>query len=219
MESFLKQYCSREWQEFVDFHKEIIEVEADTCIFREGDKTEGLYIINKGKVKVMMNAMDKSERLVRLAADGAILGHRGFGGNWTYSVSARTFEKTTLTFIPINIFNIIAKSNIDFTYNLMMFFAEELRRSEEKITMVPVKNRIAQAILLNYSVFGPDKEDEAKISLTLSRKDFASKVGTTYETVVRVLSDLNKSGLIQTVGKSIRILDFEELKTLANQKA
>jgi len=218
MESFLKQYCSREWREFIDFHKSVIEVEADTCIFREGDETKGLYIINKGKVKVVVNAMDKSERLIRLAADGDILGHRGFGGNWTYPISARTFEKTTLTFIPIEIFKTVAKSNIEFTYNLMMFFAEELRRSEEKITMVPVKNRIAQAILLNYSVFGPDKDDEAKISLTLSRKDYASKVGTTYETVVRVLSDLNKSGLIQTVGKSIRILDFDNLKILADQR-
>lgn len=218
MDSFLKQYCSPEWQKFIDFHKKSIEVEADTCIFKEGEKAEGLYIINKGKVKVMMNSQDKNERLIRLAADGDILGHRGFGGNWTYPISARTFEKTTLSFIPIEVFKTIAKTNIDFTYNLMMFFAEELRRSEEKITQIPVKNRIAQAILLNYSVFGADKNDKAKISLTLSRKDFANKAGTTYESVVRVISELNKLNIIETVGKSIRILDFEKLNTIATQK-
>ena len=113
------------------------------------------------------------------------------------------------------VFNIVAKSNIEFTYQLMMFFAEELRRSEEKILQVPVKNRVARAILTNYTVFGADKKDATKLSYTISRKDYASKAGTTYETVIRVLSDLNKEKIIALDGKSIIILDLTELKKLA----
>lgn len=215
MDSFLKQYCSPEWQEFVEFHKIMTEFKADTLIFKEGDAVSGLYIINSGKVKVYTTEADGKENIIRLAADGEVVGHRGFGGNWVYPVSAKTYENTTTTFIPLNVFNTVAKANAEFTYHLMMFFAEELRCSEQKMMQIPVKNRIAKAILMNYNVFGANPKDTAKISYTISRKDFASKVNTTYETVIRVLSELNKEKIIELDGKSIRILNFNKLTELS----
>lgn len=216
MDSFLKQYCSPEWQEFVEFHKSMVEFKADTLIFQEGDPVKGLFIINTGKVKVYSTEADGKENILRLAADGEVVGHRGFGGDWRYPVSAKTYEKTVATFIPLNIFNTVAKANAEFSYHLMMFFAEELRFSEQKNMHVPVKNRIAKAILMNYDVFGADAKDTAKISYTISRKDYASKVNTTYETVIRVLSELNKEKLIELQGKSIRITNLESLTNLSN---
>lgn len=215
MDSFLKQYCSPEWQEFVGFHKIVKEFDEDSLIFNEGEPVNGLYIINTGKVKVYTTETDGKENIVRLAADGEVVGHRGFGGDWVYPVSAKTYEKTITTFIPLNVFNTVAKANAEFTYHLMMFFAEELRNSEQKMMQVPVKNRIAKAILMNYNVFGADPKDTAKISYTISRKDYASKVNTTYETVIRVLSDLNKEKIIELDGKSIRILNFDGLSRLS----
>lgn len=215
MDSFLKQYCSPEWQEFVEFHKIIKEFDEDTLIFNEGDHVNGLYIINTGKVKVFTTETDGKESIVRLAADSEVVGHRGFGGDWVYPVSAKTYEKTITTFIPLNVFNTVAKANAEFTYHLMMFFAEELRCSEQKTMQVPVKNRIAKAILMNYNVFGAHPKDITKISYTISRKDYASKVNTTYETVIRVLSELNKEKIIELEGKSIRILNFNELTKLS----
>ena len=212
MDSLLKKHCSPEWQSFVNFHKKQITIESNDYIFKEGDSTEGLYVINKGKVKVVSKDGSDKEALIRLASDGDILGHRGFGGDWTYPISAITFEETDLTFIPLKAFNVLAKSNTDFTYALMMFFAEELRKSEEKDMQLPVKSRMAQAILMNYKVFGFDKTEKKKLSLTLSRKDYASIAGTTYETVIRVLSDLNKENIIQIKGKSIYINSLEALK-------
>jgi len=205
MDSFLKRYCSSEWQEFVNFHIKQVVVEANNYVFREGEKTEGLYIVVSGKVKVLTKDVDEKDTLIRLAAGGDILGHRGFGGNWTYPISAITYEKTEMSFIPLNIFKVVAKANAEFTYQLMMFFAEELRRSEEKILNIPVKNRVSNAILMNYKVFGSDTKDPSKISYTLSRKDFASKARTTYETVIRVITLLNNEGIIKSEGKSSKI--------------
>jgi CRP/FNR family transcriptional regulator len=175
-----------------------------------------LYIISEGKAKVYSTNPDKKETIIRLAADGHIIGHRGFGGDWIYPVSAKTYQKTTVIFIPLTIFNAVAKANVEFTYQLMMFFAEELKQSERKSELIPVKNRIAKAILMNYAVFGADQKDSTKISYTISRKDFASKTNTTYETVIRVLSDFNKENIIHLQSKSIRILDFDKLKKLSN---
>lgn len=216
MDSFLKQYCSPEWQEFVDFHKQTLFFNKNEIILKEGDPVNGFLIINKGKVKVYSTNSEGKEMIIRLAADGYIIGHRGFGGDWTYPVSAKAYEKTIITYIPLTIFNQVARANAEFTYQLMMFFAEELRQSEEKNNLIPVKNRVAKAILINYAVFGSDLNDSAKLCYTISRKDFANKANTTYETVIRVLAELNKEKIIQLQAKSIRILDFDKLKKLSN---
>ena len=217
MDSFLKQYCSKEWIDFIEFHKSVYTLQKDNLVFKEGDDVKGLFIINKGKIKVFSNESTGKEKIFRLAGEGEILGHRGFGGDWVYPVSAKTYEETTLSFIPLNIFNLLAKTNIEITYQLMMFFAEELRNSETKINHLQVKNRVARAILYNYTIFGADKKDPQLLSFTIPRKDYASLTNTTYESIIRVLKELNDEKIIQSSGKNIKILDFNALESLANQ--
>ena len=77
---------------------------------------------------------------------------------------------------------------------------------------------MARALLENYKVFGFEKADSTKLSFTLSRKDLASKAGTTYETVVRVLAELSKNNIILAEGKSIHILNMDELMALSLPK-
>lgn len=214
MESFLKQYCSAEWQEFIDFYKKNVEVKKNKTIFNVGDDTKGLYVVRSGKVKVLTKSIGNEQRLIRLASEGDILGHRGFGGNWTYPITAIALEDTILTFIPLKAFNTITKSNNEFTYQLMMFFAEELRKSEDNSGALPVLNRVAKAIYENYLAFGYDKKDKNKLSFTLSRKDYASMCDTTYESVIRSITALAKNKIINTKNKDIYIVNLAELKKM-----
>jgi CRP-like cAMP-binding protein len=66
-------------------------------------------------------------------------------------------------------------------------------------------------------VFGLENENSTKLSYTLSRKDLASYVDTTYESVVRKLAELDKDKVIKIEGKAIHVLDKKKLKTLATQ--
>ena len=97
----------------------------------------------------------------------------------------------------------------------MMFFAEELRKSEAKIKHYPVINQVARALYDNWRAFGFEEKKPNKLTYTLSRKDLASKAGTTYETVVRSLAEFKKLEIIETEGKSILILDRERLRAIA----
>ena len=215
MKNFIEKHCTKEWQTFINFHKEIKTYQKDEYIFEAGQDTKGLFIIDSGKVKITYRQYDGSRRLIRLANEGDVLGHRGFGGNWKYPISAYTLEETAVSFIPVDVFNTVAKANPVFTYHLMMFFAEELRKSEASIKHYPVKNQVARALLDNLKAFGFESKSSKKLSYTLTRKDLASKAGTTYETVVRTLAEFNKNGIIKIEKKSIHILDEEGLRSLA----
>ena len=216
MKSFLEKHCSAEWLDFLNFHLEEKTFKKDEYIFKCNDLTKGLYIIKTGKVKIAYKQYDGSMRLIRLVGDGDILGHRGFGGNWKYPISAYTLDKTIVNFIPLRIFNILAKTNPQFIYKLMMFYAEELRNSDFKIRALPIKNLLAEALLNNLKAFGYEKGSNTKLNYTLSRTEYASYIGTTYETVVRKLAELKKEGIIKIEGKAIHILDEKKLRDLTN---
>ena len=201
------------WIAFLNHYTQTLELKANELIFKEGMPVEGLYSVLQGKAKVMQKE-DDDERLVRLVAAGDVLGHRGFGGNWKYPISAVALVPTTLEFLPLSAFDLIAKINATFVYNLMMFFAEELRISEERKLQLPVMQRIAKSLLMNYDAFG-FAEGSTYLSYSISRKDIASHAGTTYESVVRTLADLNKRETIHLSGKAISILDLDGLRSLA----
>lgn len=79
----------------------------------------------------------------------------------------------------------------------MTLFAEELKHSEEKTMHLPVINRIASAILMNYEAFGANQKT-GELNFTISRQDYANRAITTYESTIRALADLKKEKIIDT---------------------
>lgn len=214
MNVVLQKYCSDSWCEFILFHSVIISVKSGEFIFKAEEETLGIHIVNSGKIKVIAKTGNDTERIIRLASDNDLLGHRGFGGPWKYTVSAVALEDSQLLFIPLKIFNAAVRSNPDFAYFMMMFFAEELRESERLASQLPIRNVIASVLYNNLQVFGLEEGSETKLSHTLSRKDLASQAGTRYETLVRTLADFNNEGVIKIEGKAIHICDLESLIAL-----
>ncbi|MBW7868598.1 MAG: Crp/Fnr family transcriptional regulator [Brumimicrobium sp.] len=213
----LDKYCTKEWLDFVNFHSQIINLKRKEIIFQSGEETKGIYLILEGKVKVTRQSGAGGQRIIRLATKDDFIGHRGFGGNWEYTITAHCLTDCKVLLIPMNIFETLVKSNPEFAYYMVMFFAEELRVSENLATTLPMKNQVAAGVLKNLEAFGFDKTDKTKISLTLSRKDMASLVGTRYETVVRALTEFKNEGIIQLDAKNIHIIDLKRLNEYAQQ--
>jgi len=214
VDELIAECCSAQWKELLEKNKETIEYAKGSYIFREGQAAKRIKIIVKGKAKVFLTYKTGKEQIVRLATNGQIVGHRGFGGDHQYSVSCKTLVDTTVAHIPLELFQEALMANNLFCYRFMMFFAEELRASEyhlKSFANLDVRQRMAEALIYNLKTFGYDRKRKRILSHTLSRKDFSSLIGATYESVVRVLGDLAKSGVIQIINKDIKILKSREL--------
>lgn len=216
MNVVLQKYCSESWCKFILFHSTVISVKSVNYVFQSGETTLGIHIVNSGKIKVIAKTGNGTERIIRLVSDNDLLGHRGFGGTWKYTVSAIALEDSELLFIPLEIFNSAVKANPEFAYFMMMFFAEELRDSEHLASQMPIRNVIASVLYNNFNVFGLERGSKTKLSHTLSRKDLASQAGTRYETLVRTLADFNNEGIIKIEGKAIHICNLNALIALKN---
>ena len=208
--------CIKEWKPAMAANRKNFHFKKGELLFKEGEEVKGIYFINEGTVKVHKQWGDK-ELILRFARKGAIAGHRGLGGDLLYPVSATALEPVEACYVDLDFFKATMKVNHDFMFELMMFYASELKETERNmrnLVHMPVKNRIAQALITLQEKFGV-KED-GSVDIELSRQDFASYVGTTYETVFRMLNELVEAKLLKVDGKSIAIIDPEKLIALTN---
>lgn len=172
----------------------------------------GIYFVNTGIVKVHKKWGREKELIVRIARNTDIVGHRGLGKDIVYPVSATALVPSTVCYIDLDFFRASLKTNYDFIYWLMLFYADELKTSERKmnnLAHMPVKGRIALALLDLKENFGLG--EDGFLALTLSRQDLASYAGTTYETVFRILNEFALEKAVKLAGKSIGITNAEKL--------
>lgn len=212
---FLCKNCLNEWKPAIVAQKRNFKVKKGEVIFKEGDPVTGIYFVYSGNVKVYKKWDNEKELIIRFAKEGAIFGHRGLGKNSTYPISAAALEPAVVCYMDMAFFEATLKVNTNFNYQLLMFFADELRESERRmrnLAHMPVKGRVAEALIALKNQFGitPD----GFINIELSRQDLASYAGATYETVFRMINELVNDKLISLSGKKIHIVNEEALLKL-----
>lgn len=216
---FLCTHCLPEWSGAIATHRKNIVFKKGEALFREGDPVAGIYFVNSGVVKVHKKWDQDKDLILRFAAAGDVLGHRGLGTDATYPISATALAPTLLCYIDLPFFEASLRTNYPFIHRLLHFLAEELQESEQRmrnLAHMQVKGRVALALLALRDKFGTTPEHA--IGLTLSRQDLASFTGTTYETVFRIINELVRDGLVSLTGKDIHILDSAGLSLLTKEE-
>jgi CRP/FNR family transcriptional regulator len=205
---FLCRHCEKEWLPAVEANRRNLYFKKGEIIFGEGETMKGMFFVIKGSVKVHKKWGADKELIIRFAHSGDILGHRGLGNDTEYSVSATALEPVAVCFIDLDFFHASLKMNSAFLFQLMMFFAEELKVSERKmrdLAHMQAKGRVARALISLKEKFGED--DASNINMHVNRQNLASYAGTTYETAFRILNDFAEDGVIRVDGNQISILD------------
>jgi CRP-like cAMP-binding protein len=217
---FLCKNSLKEWIPAILAHKKNYKVKKGEVIFKEGDPVTGIFFVNSGIVKVHKRWGSDKELILRFAKEGEIFGHRALGGDGIYRISATAIQAGIVSYVDTEFFKSTLKVNADFTYNLLMFYAHDLRISERKmrnLAHMPVKGRVAEALIMLKDQFGLTKD--GFINIELSRQDLASYSGATYETVFRVINELIQEGLLVLSGKSISIANLGKLLKLTEDIA
>ncbi len=187
-------------------------------VFYEGNQSHGLYCIYKGKVKISKMGEGGKEQVIRFAKTGDILGYRSLFNNEPYQATATVLEDAYICHLSKDKYLKILKENPSLSWNTMKLLSNDLKNAEThliNIAQKTVKERIVETLLLLQSTFGFEK-DEKTISVVLTRSEIADVAGTTTETAIRTLSELNKEGVINLVAKKIQIPNIKELQRVAN---
>ncbi|HEY4800202.1 MAG TPA: Crp/Fnr family transcriptional regulator [Bacteroidia bacterium] len=199
----------------ISSHKNQNFYEIGDSIFREGNTMLGIHFIQKGGVKVVTPNLNGREQVVRLASDGNILGHRVLG-NDKYYFNAIALMDTHVCFVETSIFKEACMSSPDFAYNLILFYALELRRTELRVkyhAQMNIREKVAEAFLYLNEIFGTNPQTKT-INVELSRREIADIAGTTSEQVTRQLSDFEVEKLILRKKREIQLINRKGLENI-----
>jgi CRP-like cAMP-binding protein len=180
----------------------------------EGAPAHGLFFVKKGQVKVVKTGIYGREQIVRFAQDGAkIIGYRGFGNGKNYPIGALAIKESFLCNFTNQVMMNMLREIPELTFDMMLFYSEELNRSETKVrkfAQMTVREKVIDSFLYINRKFG--QSEEGFFNIQLPRKDFADFAGTTEEQVIRIISSLKKENMLKSKGKKIGIIDVTLLK-------
>jgi CRP/FNR family transcriptional regulator, anaerobic regulatory protein len=189
------------------------EYKKGETIYLAGDKGERLYVIHRGKVKISRISEAGKEQIIRILGPGDFMGELSLFIHSPLDSNAEALEVTTVCTIDGNTLNQIINKNPSIAVKIIEELSKRLQNAEnliESLGLHDVEQRVAKAIL-------EMSNNKDEIVLQVSKKDFASHIGISQETLSRKLSLFQDAEWIKQIGhRKILILDKKALENAAN---
>lgn len=187
-----------------------------SLIFQEGDPTDTLYILKRGIVKVGKLSDDGKEQIMRLIFPGDLFGFFFILPNASHYLTATVIEDAEVLHIHKVDFIRIFEQNKEMGYRYLLAITERLYQADiwtGMLSLSEVENRIAKMLLYFYQ---KEEHRHAPFQLPIEKKELASFIGTTAETLSRKLAYFESIGIVALEGrKNIRIINPHKLEELA----
>ncbi|MDP2644003.1 MAG: Crp/Fnr family transcriptional regulator [Desulfobacterales bacterium] len=183
-------------------------------IFYEGNPVVGLYCIQSGKVKLYKTSGGGKQQILKIAQEGDILGHSALFTETPHMATAEVMEEANICFLDKTRFILVLQTNPSVSLKLLGQLSRELNRAEEQVLDLAYKSvrvRLVEFLLTLKQNFGVYEQGVYRLQISLSREELAQAIGTTVETVVRLLTEFRTEGLIEVEKKSIAIREPEKL--------
>jgi CRP-like cAMP-binding protein len=180
-------------------------------IYRQGDFASYSFKIKYGKVKTYQINPDGKEFIHDILKDGAFLGENALIQDADRTEFAEALEDTELLLIPRKDFQDLIFQNRDVSGQFIKMLSQNLVEKEKELVEMAydtVRKRTADALMKLNETY---KSASPNVKFDISRSDLASMVGTATESVIRILSEFKKDGIIKIEGSTVHILNTDKL--------
>ncbi|MEH6552102.1 MAG: fumarate/nitrate reduction transcriptional regulator Fnr [Pseudomonadales bacterium] len=186
-------------------------------IFRENEVFGSVYAVRSGSLKAYRITGDGKEQVTGFYFPGEILGMDGIGRN-RHASSAKALETAAICEIPFERLGDLSTAIPTLQRHFFQLMSQEIAYDQELITLLSknsAEERIAALLVSLSARFSLRKLSPTHFRLPMSRTDIGNYLGLTVETVSRVFSRFQKTGLLSVDNKELAILDPERLRTTA----
>lgn len=182
-------------------------------IFLEGSYPAGIYYLKEGLVKKYKTDHAGKEHVLSLCSEGELIGYSALLCNEPYPDSTAAVEISKLGFLPKEIFLKATNQSISLMSCLLSSLSHEFSVMVNSVMVfahMTVRERLSLSLLILSEKFRKKNKSDL-VEIVLSREDLANMVGTATETLVRLLQELKKEGIIGINGKKITVLKGKSL--------
>lgn len=184
-------------------------------IYFPGDTSKGIFMISKGKVKIVSYNEDGNEVVKAILGKGEIFGEKAIlGSNERADYAMACKEPTLLCPMDLPSMHELMRNNERFglsIYKLIGFRIKKMERRFESLLFHDVRTRLCGFIKELAEENGVKNGDMISVSHFYTQKDFADLIGTKRETVTRLFNELKQEGIIDYSRKEIHIQCINKL--------
>lgn len=185
----------------------------------EGSPATGVYIIRSGRVKETLCSADGRKLIVRVLGPGQIVGLTAVLGGHLYDATAEALELTQAEFISAKDFLQTVEHSSRWGLWVVTQLGQNCKQVYENLRRLSfpanVTERLAR-LVQEWSLHClPSRENsEPRFQVTLTQEEIAQMVGSTRETVSRILMDFRRKGWIRIKGVTWTLTNAAALRRL-----
>ncbi len=184
---------------------------AKEMLYTAGSDNSSLLIVHHGKVKTYRISESGHEQVLRVLGPGDFLGENTLLAPGVMDHFAQTLETAEVCYLSGEDFKDYLLQYPEVSYQMLASLSSRLGQTESQVSTIggdTVDKRVAQYLLS----LAQDKDTD-KLRLAMSKKDLASYLGVTPETLSRKLSAFEQSGWISLKGqREVTLLDAPALQ-------
>jgi CRP/FNR family cyclic AMP-dependent transcriptional regulator len=186
-------------------------------VLMEGQAARGIYIVCQGRVKLMTTNSEGKTLIVKIAHPGEVLGLQSVVTGSAYELTVETLQPSQLAYIGCDQFLKFLKAHGDACLRATQHLSQDCQSAYDVIRSIglchSVPGKLAR-LLLQWSGDGQMSGGVVRMKMALTHEELAQLIGSSRETVTRILGDFKRRGVVELHGATLLIRDQGALENL-----
>lgn len=187
-----------------------------SALFYEGEEGDGLYVIDKGLLKIVVKSPLGEERIVSILGPGAIIGELSVIDGLPRSASAVVMQDCEFRFVSRTAFSTFTAMHPNFYRELVKILSIRLREADKELaasTFLSGRGRLARVLIELAEHFGQSCSNGTVIlEYKITNADLAGMAGLACESVRHVVTEWRERKLVTQTEQYHHIHDIAALK-------
>lgn len=191
---------------------------GSAVLFLEGQPARGIFVICQGLVKQSTCSRDGKTLIMKLAKAGEVLG-------LSATVLGKRYEATAETIEPCQVVHVKRDDLLHFLHqygDACLGAAEQLSRNYNAVCREirslalshSAAGRLARYLLVLIADSGETENQQPRVRMPFTHEEIAQMIGTTRETVTRLLAFFRRRNIVRTEGTLLVIQNRAALQAL-----
>jgi CRP/FNR family transcriptional regulator, cyclic AMP receptor protein len=175
-------------------------------LFSEGEASRGIYVVERGRIKLSVCASDGRTLILRIVEAGEGLGVAAAIGCREYEATAEALEPCEVSFLRNSDLVRMMRAHGEFALWITQHLSHDYNSTCREIRTLMLSGSASEK-LARLLVDQLDRRAEAKsparMKLTLTHEEIGQMIGTSRETVTRLFAGFKKQKLIEQEGATL----------------
>lgn len=211
-------YLSPELDQALRDHARILRVPKKATLFTYGAKSDGLYCLERGILRLSVTASNGREAVLSVLSPGRWFGEASLLGEEPHIHDARAVVDSEVILVPAGAVQHLIQNRPDFLLELARLVCRRYRQSLQRIDatiLLPLPVRLAKRLLEVRQAQHPSNPASGSRTLKLSQEDLSQMLGVSRQSINKLLKEWESRDVLSVQYGQITLLDQDALENLA----